>query len=147
MLLPAAAAQARPKLHDGASGFKLRPATILVSGNGSAWLGGDGYGEVGDYGKIRWTKFRRTGGRGDSRIFLNDCDPTCAGGTFSNWRAVIRARRVRKGHYTRLSARYERDGGTATDRWKLCFSSPTQTSPPAGTAASLGSTPCYSTSR
>lgn len=124
-LLPAAAAHARPKLHDGAHGFEVKPATILVSGNGSAWLGGDGYGDGGDYGKIRWTKFRRSGARGDGRIFINDCVPTCADGTFSNWRAAIRARRVRKGRYTRLSARYERDGEAITDRWKLYYGSPT----------------------
>lgn len=125
VLVAATAAQARPKLHDGSSGFKVRPATILVSGDGSGWLGGDGYGDVGDYGRIRWTKFRQSGARGDGRVFVNDCDPDCAGGTFSNWKAVIRAWRVRKGRYTLLSARYERDGDTVTDRWKLQVNSPT----------------------
>jgi hypothetical protein len=125
VLVSAAAAHARPKLHDGASGFELRPATILVSGDGSGWLGGAGYGDAGDYGRIRWTKFRRSGARGNGRVFINDCDPDCAGGTFSSWKAVIRARRVRKGHYTRLSARYRRDGERVTDRWKLQVNSPT----------------------
>jgi hypothetical protein len=119
-----ATAQARPKLHDGVDGFKVRPATILVSGDGTGWLGGAGYGDAGDYGKIRWTKFRRSGARGDGRMFVNDCVPDCAGGTFSHWRAVIRASRVRKGRFTRLSASYERAGATVTSRWKLHFSSP-----------------------
>jgi hypothetical protein len=126
VLLAAASAQARPKLHDGVDGFKVRPATILVSGDGSGWLGGDGYGATPpDYGTIRWTKFRRSGARGRGRMFINDCDPDCAGGTFSNWKAVIRARRVRHGHYTRLSAAYERDGERLVARWKLVRSSPT----------------------
>jgi hypothetical protein len=125
VMLTATAAEARPKLHDGQSGFKLRPATILVSGDGSGWLGGDGFGDVGDYGTIHWTKFRRPGARGDGRIFINDCDPDCAGGTVSNWKAIFRAWRVRKGRFTRLSARYVRDGETVTTRWKLQVSSPT----------------------
>ncbi len=119
-----APAQARPKLHDGVDGFEVRPATILVSGNGSAWLGGAGHGEPPDYGRIRWTAFRRSGARGRGRMFLNDCTPDCAGGTFSSWRAVIRARRVRDGHYTRLSASYERDGERVVTRWRLVRASP-----------------------
>jgi len=125
VLVTASAAQGRPKLHDGSSGFKVRPATILVTGDGSGWLGGDGYGGVGDYGRIRWTKFRQSGARGAGRVFINDCDPSCAGGTFSNWKAVIRASQVRKGRFTRLSASYERDGERVTDRWKLQINSPT----------------------
>ena len=39
--------------------------------------------------------------------------------------AVIRARRVRKGHYTRLSAAYERDGEPLVARWKLVRASRT----------------------
>jgi hypothetical protein len=58
-------------------------------------------------------------------VFINDCEPDCAGGTFSNWKAAIRARRVRKGHYTRLSAAYHRDGEHVLARWKLVRSSPT----------------------
>jgi hypothetical protein len=125
LLLAAASAQARPKLHDGVDGFKVRPAAILVSGDGSAWLGGDGYGVPPDYGTIRWTTFGRSSARGRGRVFVNDCDPDCAGGTFSNWKAVIRARRVRHGHYTRLSAAYERNGERLVARWKLVRSSPT----------------------
>jgi hypothetical protein len=125
-LVAAAPGQARPKLHDGVDGFKVRPAAILVSGDGSGWLGGDGYGATPpDYGTIRWTKFRRSGARGRGRMFINDCDPDCAGGTFSNWKAVIRARRVRHRHYTRLSAAYERGGEHVVARWKLVRSSPT----------------------
>jgi hypothetical protein len=118
-------AQARPKLQDGAEGFKVRPATILVSGDGTAWLGGKGFGEPGDWGTIRWTRFRRSGARGDGRIFISDCRPDCAGGTFSSWHAVIRAARVRKGRFTRLSARYDRGGAPVTRRWKLQVNSPT----------------------
>ena len=120
-----APAQARPTLHDGVDGFKVRPARILVSGDGTGWLGGAGYGDPPDYGRIRWTAFTRAGARGKGRVFIGDCVPDCAGGTFSSWRAVIRARRVRKGHYTRLSATYERDGARVVSRWKLVRASPT----------------------
>jgi hypothetical protein len=124
-LVAAGPAQARPKLHDGVDGFKVRPAAILVSGDGSGWLGGAGMGAPPDHGAIRWTKFRRSGARGNGRLFINDCDPDCAGGTFSSWKAVIRAQRVRKGHYTRLSASYARGGKRVVARWKLVRSSPT----------------------
>jgi hypothetical protein len=120
-----APAQARPKLHDGVDGFKVRPAAILVSGDGSGWLGGAGHGDPPDYGRIRWTAFTRSGARGKGRVFISDCRPDCAGGTFSSWRAVIRARRVRNGHYTRLSAAYERDGERVVTRWRLVRASPT----------------------
>jgi hypothetical protein len=124
VLVAAAPANARPRLHDGASGFKVRPATILVTGDGSGWLGGAGYGDAGDYGKIRWTKWRRSGARGNGRIFVNDCDPDCAGGTFWSRKAVIRAGRLRKGRFTRLSARYRRNGDAITARWRLQVNSP-----------------------
>jgi hypothetical protein len=123
-LVAAAPAQARPKLHDGVDGFKVRPAEILVSNDGSGWLGGAGFGEPLDHGAIRWTRFRRSGARGIGRVFVGDCDPDCAGGTFSSWKAVIRARRVRRGHYTRLSAAYQRDGNRVVARWRLVRSSP-----------------------
>ena len=58
-------------------------------------------------------------------MFVSDCVPDCAGGTFSSWRAVIRAGRVRHGHYTRLSAAYERDGEPVRSRWKLVRASRT----------------------
>jgi hypothetical protein len=120
-----APADARPTLHDGVDGFKVRPATILVSGDGSGWLGGAGYGSPPDYGRIRWTAFKRSGARGKGRLFASDCLPDCAGGTFSSFRAMIRARRVRHGHYTRLSATYERDGEHVRSRWKLVRASAT----------------------
>jgi hypothetical protein len=122
--VPAAAAHARPTLHDGGTGFKVRPATILVSGDGTARLGGAGDGAGGDFGTIQWTAFRRAGARGDGRIFINDCRPDCAGGTFSSFKAVIRARRVRHGHFTRLSAHYRRHGHAVTQRWRLQINSP-----------------------
>src|SRR5215210_6822995 len=78
-----APAQARPTLHDGVDGFKIRPPTILVSGDGSGWLGGAGYGAPPDYGRIRWTAFTRSGARGKGRLFASDCLPDCAGGTWS----------------------------------------------------------------
>ena len=124
-VMAAAPAVARPKLHDGVDGFKVRPAAILVSGDGSGWLGGAGYGAPPDYGRIRWTAFTRSGARGKGRVFINDCRPDCAGGTFSSWRAVIRAKRVRKSHFTRLSATYERDGERVVSRWKLVRASRT----------------------
>ena len=119
-----APAHARPTLHDGVDGFKVRPAAILVSGDGSGWLGGAGHGAPPDFGRIRWTAFTRAGARGKGRVFVSDCVPDCAGGTFSSRRAVIRARRVRHGHYTRLSAAYERDGEQVRSRWKLVRASP-----------------------
>jgi hypothetical protein len=124
-LVGAGPAEARPKLHDGATGYKVRPATILVSGDGTGWLGGEGAAPPGDYGTIHWTRFRRSGAVGHGRIFIGNCEPDCAGGGFSSWPATIRATRVRKRHFTRLQARYERDGETVVTRWRLHVASPT----------------------
>jgi hypothetical protein len=66
-----------------------------------------------------------TGARGSGRIFITECDPDCAGGRRWSAKAVIRARRVRRGHFTRLSARYRHDGQTVTERWRLQVNSPT----------------------
>jgi hypothetical protein len=111
---------------DGSTGKgELEPATILVSGDGSGVLGGKGFGDPPDYGRIRWQRFNRSGARGSGLMFINDCDPDCAGGTMHGSKAAIRAWRVRKGHYTRLSARYEHNGKTTTTRWRLVVASPT----------------------
>ena len=121
----ATTAKAAPKLHDGQSGFKVRPATVLVSGDGTAWLGGKASGENGDHGRIRWRTFRSSGARGDGRIFITECDPDCAGGRRWSAKAVIRAQRARHGRFTRLSASYRHDGQTVTKRWRLQVNSPT----------------------
>ena len=86
-LTGAASAHARPKLHDGVDGFKVRPAKILVSGDGSGWLGGPGTSTPPDFGRIRWTAFDRAGARGREPCRL--CSSRGTRSFCSGWLATV----------------------------------------------------------
>ena len=72
---------------------------------------GDGnvYATIASYGS-----WRRKQALGEGRLHMNDCDPSCAGGTFHSYRATFRLYRVvdtRKGPlFTRLGVTYFQGG-------------------------------------
>lgn len=111
---PAALASGLPKLPD-ASGhlssrqFKVRPSTILISGDGSFFFAGrkkPGHKAA----PLNWTSWTASGGHGKGLAWLDNCKPSCAAGTFHRYPVRLHAWRPRHlgGHFifTRLTYTY-----------------------------------------
>jgi hypothetical protein len=103
--------------------FRTRPAVLSLSGDGTAFAGGHGWKVEGhrvvSFGAIRWTSFGGPRASGEGLLWLNDCTPSCADGTFKHCPAKILARAVRKGHYTRLRIAFTADRKTSTETYEL----------------------------
>lgn len=118
----ATASSRLPKLLGDASHYRLtwqvRPASILYTGDGSGVLGGfDGSGarhaaHPGDLTWASWTTERATG---SGAVWLDDCTPSCAEGTFTAHAVKVRAFRPVRGHFTRLTLRYRYHGKLYVD--------------------------------
>jgi hypothetical protein len=56
---------------------------------------------------------------GSGTVELNDCDPSCAGGTFTAHAVRVIALRPVRGHFTRLTLRYAYRGKRRVQRWGI----------------------------
>ena len=122
LALPAAALSGGPRLYAVAS-FAVKPVTIAnITGDGSALL--DQMKSRG--GAIHWSAWTSSRADGAGKIWIDDCIPDTAGGTFHGRPATIHASRVRTGHYTRMTVSFRAgdrmwDEGTTryVDRYRL----------------------------
>ena len=121
LLVPLALGSTRlPRLlADGPHGrltWQVRPAHILYTGDGSGVLGGlDGTGAA-HPGHIKWASWTRTGATGSGMVWIDDCTPDCADGTFTAHRVKVKAFRPVRGHFTRLTLGYTYRGKRYIDR-------------------------------
>ena len=103
--------------------FRTRPAVLSLSGDGTAFAGGHGWKVEGrrvvSFGAIQWTSFGGPHASGVGLLWLNDCTPSCAGGTFKHYPAKILARAVHNGHYTRLGVTFTANRKTSTENYEL----------------------------
>ena len=87
-------------------GFQVRPEILPLSGDGTVFVGGCGWKTRGrrilSFGAVEWTSFGGSEATGSGLLWLNDCTPNCAEGSFRHYSAAVTATMVRKGHYTRL---------------------------------------------
>lgn len=120
LLAATAMAMARPlpRLLGGyARQFQVRPAVIFYDGDGSAVAGGPvpvAQRRRGNYGHIAWTRWNGKRGLGHGRLWIDDCTPDCAGGTFRPHPLTVVASRARGGLFTLLTLDYRQDGRPAT---------------------------------
>jgi hypothetical protein len=73
-----------PNKHDP----EARPPEIIYTGDGSGFLAGRGH-SVRHDGKIRWTSYGATSAKGSGANWLDNCDPSCAGGKFSSYPVTL----------------------------------------------------------
>jgi len=107
--LPKALTQMRPA-------FAVRPAQISYTGDGTGVLGGgQRTGERG-FGRITWTSWTRRSAHGRGKVWINDCRPDCAGGSFSPRPMRVSLSRPRDGKFRLLTIRYRYDGKAYVDR-------------------------------
>jgi hypothetical protein len=87
-------------------GFQVRPEILPLSGDGTVFVGGHGWKARGrrilKFGAVQWTSFGGSEATGLGLLWLNDCQPNCAEGSFRHSSAAVTASAVRGGHYTRL---------------------------------------------
>jgi hypothetical protein len=120
LLLVAAPAPALARLPRTVSNvkpyLKVRPAQIGYTGDGTAFVGGvDGTG-VRHLGHLGWRRYTHRDGRARGRLWLDDCDPSCADGTFHAVPVSVHVWRPRRGVFRRLTLVYGYRGRRWVDR-------------------------------
>lgn len=103
-------------------GFYVRPDVVRYSGDSTGYLGGkdgDPNGEDFDFGTFPWGFWNTRHAGGVGVAWLNDCEPSCADGTFEAYRANVSVYRVRNHHFTRLLIKFTYHGRHITDLRKL----------------------------
>jgi hypothetical protein len=111
---PAAAMAASIPLaadNQGAGGHALgyRPAQIVYSGDGTAFLAGQGT-SARHPGRLRWTTWSTTRALGYGATWMDNCKPNCAAGTYFSYPSNVRLYRPRVlgGHlvFTRMTVTF-----------------------------------------
>jgi len=90
--------------------WQVRPAHIVYTGDGSGVLGGFNGTGVAHPGSITWLSWTATRATGTGAVWLDDCKPDCAEGTFHSAPVKLTAFRPVGGHFTRLTLAYDADG-------------------------------------
>jgi LasA protease len=105
-----------PTQRDVQHQLSVRPAVVGYTGDGSGWLGGfDGDGINDQFGHMNWTSWTSVAATGTGAAWINNCEPSCAGGTFSAHAVGVRAYAPRSGFFTRLTLRFDYNGDAITD--------------------------------
>lgn len=120
LLGPGAASARVPNLWTGFAArhsFAVQPPEVSYTGDSTGFLGGfDGTGVFPSYGSLTWTSWTRRLATATGAVWVNDCVPDCAGGSFSPSAVTVSAFKPRKRHFRRLTLRYAYQGTQYTDR-------------------------------
>ncbi len=115
--VPASAAARLPSvLTQSTPEFAVRPATIGYTGDGTGIVGGPDGKSVRRLGHIRWTTYDRHQAVGRGLVWLDDCTPSCAQGTFSAAPVQIHAFAPANGRFTHVTLIYTYHGSRQVDR-------------------------------
>jgi hypothetical protein len=119
-LVPAAGASGLPGLLTGTGHgkpFAVRPAQIIYTGDGSGVLGGfSGHGALPRFGALKSASWTQRQAQGSGAVWLDDCTPNCAQGTFHRYAVTVHAADPRGGHFTLLTLRYRFEGKEVLDK-------------------------------
>lgn len=117
---PAQAAKGLPKVLTGtsATSFQVRPAVIEYTGDGTGVIGGTDGTSIQSPGHLRWTEYSKTRGRATGSVWVNDCEPDCASGTFAAVPVSVRVSSPKYGRFQRLTLAYTYNGKRYIDRRK-----------------------------
>jgi hypothetical protein len=101
--------------------FQVRPGVISYTGDGTGIVGGlDGTG-VRHLGRLHWTTYSDREGVATGKLWLDDCTPDCAQGTYSATRVQVHVFSPSHGRFRRLALRYEYKGKRYDDRRVIHF--------------------------
>jgi hypothetical protein len=99
--------------------FATRPASISYTGDGTGIIGGTDGTSVRHPGHLRWTRYTQRQGTARGVVWLNDCDPSCAGGQFSALPVTVHVFAPAHGRFTRLTLQFTDHGKHVTDRRRI----------------------------
>ncbi|MEA2473513.1 MAG: hypothetical protein QOE06_1428 [Thermoleophilaceae bacterium] len=118
LAFPAASSASLPKVltQDEAHPFVVRPASISYTGDGTGVIGGFDGTYADDPGHLTWGKYTKNQGRATGALWLDDCDPSCAEGTFTAVPVSVHVFRPSHGRFTRLTLKYTYQNDHYTDR-------------------------------
>ena len=107
---PAALAGSLPKVPDGPGHqFRVKPASIAISGDGSFFFAGRRRPHHRPA-PLKWRNWTATGGHGTGFNWVNNCKPDCADGRFTLYPVKLHVWRPRHvgGHFilTRMTVTY-----------------------------------------
>ncbi len=98
----------------------VRPAAIIYTGDSSGVLGGsDGTGKAGRFGHLQWSSWTANQAYGSGAVWLDNCTPDCASGTFSPSAVKVHVFRPHGPIFTRLTLTYTYGGKKYVDRRTL----------------------------
>jgi hypothetical protein len=102
------------------STFAVRPAQVIYTGDGSGILGGfSGNGPLRRFGRLNWSLWSHRRAAGSGAVWLDDCTPNCAQGTFHPYAVRVSAFDPQAGHFTHLTLRYTYEGKEIIDRRRI----------------------------
>jgi hypothetical protein len=107
--LPAVLTQGRPA-------FDIKPATISYTGDGTGLIGGADGRSVRHPGHLEWTTYTRRQGIAQGLVWLDDCDPDCAEGTFTATPVSVHVFSPAHGRFRRMTLTYTYQGKRYVDR-------------------------------
>jgi hypothetical protein len=118
--VPAVASARRPKLLTEGSGtvFKVRPARVGFTGDGTGFVAGHGS-SVRHPGRIHWKWWTKRSAKGVGRVWVDDCNPSCAEGQFHPDPGWIKANRPKHGRFTHIAVHFRDQGHSYTDYRRL----------------------------
>lgn len=96
--------------------FQVRPATISYTGDGTGIVGGLDGTSVRHLGRLHWSTYNSRRGFAIGRVWLDDCSPDCADGTFTPSRVRVQVFDPSRGHFRRLTLSYRYRGRDYVDR-------------------------------
>src|SRR5438105_13848585 len=114
---------------EGAAAPKVKPKTIIYTGDGSGLFAGAQAVSKTDFGSIHWSKWNHKRALGSGGNWLDDCKPDCARGKYHGYPVTLSLSRPRtvagKDVFTRMVVTYTQNlpsHAVKTTTWKLSHS-------------------------
>jgi hypothetical protein len=125
-----AALAALPRvISEGTAPPKVKPATIVYTGDGSGLFAGATAVSKTNFGSLHWSKWNKKKAVGSGANWLNDCKPNCAKGKFHSYPVTLKLTRPRtvagKHIFTRMTVTYTQNlpaHAVKTTIWKVTHS-------------------------
>lgn len=96
--------------------WEIRPAHIVYTGDGSGVLGGFDGTNAAHPGHLTWTSWTQQRAQATGAVWIDDCSPDCANGTFTAHAVRVVAFRPLNGRFTRVTLTYRYHGKRDVDR-------------------------------
>jgi hypothetical protein len=114
---------------EGSAPPKVKPTTIVYTGDGSGLFAGAKQVSKTNFGAIHWSKWTKTKAAGSGGNWLNDCKPDCARGKFHGYPVTLKLSKPKvvagKDIFTQMVVTYTQTlppHAVKTTTWKVSHS-------------------------